>query len=119
MTETTEDRYAPFSERVDDALAARAGEIASLELALHAANPDAGDADEILDDLLSELKGEVAAGAANQVSDGDANDVLALCEARFAEDVSNASVRRRIAALLVGSTPETLFKHFAGESALA
>jgi hypothetical protein len=100
-----------FPLKVDEVLATRAEEVTWVSTVLHAAAArSGGDVDEMLDDLLSELKGKVAADAANGVDDGDAEDAIGMAESTFTDDVSNAGVERRIAALLVGTTSEHLLR---------
>lgn len=100
-----------FSLKVDEVSATRSEEISWVSEVLNSAAAKSGvDVDEMIDDLLSDLKGKVAADAANAVDDERADEALAAAEASFTDDVSNAGLDRRIAALLVESTSEHLLQ---------
>jgi hypothetical protein len=90
--------YEEFIARVDEAAATRTAEITDVTTRIRVGSGSDGD-DEI-DDQIADLKDEVATRCANAVSDGEAENAIDTACASFTDDVSNASLERRVAALL-------------------
>lgn len=66
------------------------------------------DGNDVLDDQLADLKDKVSADAANEVSDEEADAALELASLKFSEEISNASLERRIAAMMTSNTAEEI-----------
>lgn len=90
--------YEEFIARVDEAAATRSAEVTDVATRIRVASGSDGD-DEI-DDQIADLRDRVAADCANAVSDEEADAAIDRATERFTDDVSNASLERRIAALL-------------------
>lgn len=68
------------------------------------------DADDLLDDELAEVKSHFGAKAANDVSDVEAEGAIAEVEQWIADNVSNGSIERRIAGVMLIRCPNDLLK---------
>lgn len=90
--------YEEFIAQVDAVASDRAGEVADVSTRIRVGSGSDGD-DEI-DDQIADLKDHVAARCANAVSDQEADAAIDRATERFTDDVSNASLERRVAALL-------------------
>lgn len=84
--------------RIAVILEERSGEVEAISTRIRAAAQ--ADGDDVLDDQLADLKDRISADAANMVSDEDADEALESASRRFTDDVSNASLEKRVAALL-------------------
>lgn len=92
------DAFDALMERIASIEVERAQDIEAVAVRIRASA--GADGDDVLDDQLADLKDRVSADCANAVADEDADDALEGASTRFADRVSNASLERRIAALL-------------------
>lgn len=90
--------YEEFIAQVEGIARDRADEIEVIATRIRAASGADGDDD--VDDRIADLKDHISARCANTVSDEEADAALDRASERFTDDVSNASLERRIAALL-------------------
>ncbi len=93
-----DDPIAILEARIAVVQAERSAEVESISTRIRAASQ--ADGDDVLDDQIADLKDHVSAEAANMVTDEDADRALESASERFTEAVSNASLEKRVAALL-------------------
>lgn len=104
---------AAFDESIDDALNEHGEEIRKIADRL-----DAGDDDlsETLDDIASDIKGDLGAVAANTASDDQAEYAIDAAERWVTDNISNSTSDRRVAAVYAHLGAEGARKRIGGES---
>lgn len=93
-----DDPIEALEERIAVIQAERSAEVETISTRIRARSQ--ADGDDVLDDQLADLKDHVSAQAANRVSDDEADEALESASRRFTDAISNASLEKRVAALL-------------------